>query len=336
MSDSGQMNVGNRIAMLDGWRATSILMVLVGHLFPLGPSSWQLNAAVAASGMALFFTLSGFLITQFLLAKPDVPEFLRRRLFRIVPLAWSAMLVLIVINRADLGTILANILFYANLPPQHLMLGGTHLWSLCVEVQFYLGVALIVALFGRRGLYALPALCVAVTILRVVAGTKTNIVTWYRVDEILAGASVALVYAERRWAPTLERLPALLPMVLLVSLPLVALEYAGPIAYSRPYIAAAAIGSSLYSAPELMKRAFASRISVYIAEISYSIYVFHGMFMDSWLGTGSKTVKYMKRPLLLLVTWLLAHLSTFYFEKPMVELGKTFGRRKQLDRVLAK
>ena len=42
----------------------SIALVLAGHLLPLGPKSWQMNGAVAATGMALFFILSGFLSTS--------------------------------------------------------------------------------------------------------------------------------------------------------------------------------------------------------------------------------------------------------------------------------
>ncbi len=38
-----------RIPILDGWRALSILLVLAGHLLPLGPHRWGLNGAVAAS-----------------------------------------------------------------------------------------------------------------------------------------------------------------------------------------------------------------------------------------------------------------------------------------------
>ena len=59
----------HRFAMLDGWRALSILLVLAAHLLPLGPKSLGLNDAVAPMGMALFFTLSGFLITRFLAAE---------------------------------------------------------------------------------------------------------------------------------------------------------------------------------------------------------------------------------------------------------------------------
>jgi len=36
-----------RLKLLDGWRAISILAVLAGHLLPLGPHRWQGNDMVA-------------------------------------------------------------------------------------------------------------------------------------------------------------------------------------------------------------------------------------------------------------------------------------------------
>ena len=42
-----------RIPILDGWRATSILLVLGAHLLPLGPKVLQLNDTAGAMGMAL-------------------------------------------------------------------------------------------------------------------------------------------------------------------------------------------------------------------------------------------------------------------------------------------
>ena len=42
-------------------------------------------------------------------------------------------------------------------------MGGEHLWSLCVEMQFYLTVAALCLLFGTRGLYFVPVLAIAVT-----------------------------------------------------------------------------------------------------------------------------------------------------------------------------
>ena len=48
--------------------------------------------------------------------------------------------------------------------------------------------------------------------------------------------------------------------------------------------------------------------------------------MDTWLGSGDKLVKYAKRPLLLALTFGLAHLSTFRFEQPCVQLAKRWTR----------
>ena len=54
----------SRSSVLDGWRGISITLVLLGHLFPLGPKSWQLNGTVAAAGMAIFFYIVWFFNNQ--------------------------------------------------------------------------------------------------------------------------------------------------------------------------------------------------------------------------------------------------------------------------------
>ena len=155
----------------------------------------MLNETAGPMGMALFFTLSGFLIARFLLTHASITDFLIRRLFRILPLAWLALAIALPLSGTAASDYLPNFLFYANLPPQHLTRVASHFWSLCVEVQFYAGVALIVAMLGQRGLYLLPIICVGVTLHRADAGTIVDIVTWRRVDEILAGSILALVHA---------------------------------------------------------------------------------------------------------------------------------------------
>ena len=122
-----------RVPELDGWRATSILLVLASHLLPLGPHAWGLNDQAALMGMSLFFAISGFLIVRFLAEGMPVSAFAARRLSRILPLSWTAVFA---ISGANADKLAANLLFYANLPPARLMHGGEHLWSLCVEVQF--------------------------------------------------------------------------------------------------------------------------------------------------------------------------------------------------------
>jgi len=318
----------HRFAMLDGWRALSILLVLAGHLLPVGPHDWLLNGPVAAMGMAIFFTLSGFLITRFL-SEPgaDVRVFIIRRFFRIVPLAWLAMAIALPLADGSVEEWVANFLFYANLPPFHLVYTGSHLWSLCVEMQFYVGVAILVTLFGRRGLYALPFLCLAVTGLRVAADTYVSIVTWLRIDEILAGATLALAYGGWFGPWPMRVLGRISPYILLPLLLAASTSASGPLNYARPYIAAAMVGASLVNAPRLLARLFESRWAGYVATVSYALYIIHGVLRMTWLGDGYGIEKYLKRPLLFAATFALAHASTFWFEQPCIAFAKRLTSR---------
>lgn len=314
------------IDILDGWRAFSILCVLAGHLLPLGPGAWGLNGAVAATGMVVFFNLSGFLIARMLLRDPHVPSFVVRRLFRIVPLAWAAIAVLAVVSTgAGAIAVLANFGFVANLPPTQLMRGGEHLWSLCIEVQFYAGVALLVLLAGRRGLYLLPVAGFAITALRVMQDAPISIFTWQRLDEILAGSTVAILHHRgllQRWIPRPFALwaVALVPLIVASGHPA-----GGLLNFARPWISACVIAMSLVAVPVLVDRIFRSRAAVYIATVSYALYVVHGMLMATWLYTGETVVKYLKRPVLIAITFGIAHLSTFVFEARMIAVGRRFA-----------
>lgn len=311
-----------RLAMLDGWRAVSILLVLAGHLLPLGPNRWGLNAVAATGGMAIFFTLSGFLITRFLAEGADLRVFIIRRFFRIVPLAWALMAVTLALAAVPPAIWAANLLFVANLGPDLLVPGAEHLWSLCVEMQFYGGIALFVALFGRRALILLPAVALAVTAHRVADGRVLDIATPFRVDEILSGGMLALAYAGwfGAWAPRLltgASAWAVLPFYLLSAHP--AFPWAN---YLRPYLAASLVGSTLYAPPPLIRRWFETAWMGWIATISYALYIFHGALAATWLGTGDHLVRYLKRPLLFAATFGLAHLSTFRFEQPLIARAK--------------
>jgi peptidoglycan/LPS O-acetylase OafA/YrhL len=321
----------HRFAMLDGWRAVSIQLVMAGHLLPLGPRMWGLNGTFAATGMALFFTLSGFLITRTLSEQgADLRVFIIRRFFRIVPLAWLAMAIALTMAGAGPEAWAANFLFYANLPPFWLVPTASHLWSLCVEMQFYVGIALLVAVAGRRGLYAIPLLCLAVTGARIATGTTISIISWLRVDEILAGGTIALLYAG--WfGPWPMRLIKRINVYVMIPLVLFAGHYmAGDFAYLRPYLAATTVAASIVNAPPSLARLFESRWAGYIATVSYALYIIHGVLRMTWLGTGDQAIKYIKRPLLFAVIFGLAHISTFWFEQPCIAFAKRLTRRFQV------
>jgi peptidoglycan/LPS O-acetylase OafA/YrhL len=307
---------------LDGWRGISILCVLAAHLLPLGPKAWQLNATIGPLGMALFFTLSGFLITHFLLKHASVTSFLIRRIFRIVPLAWLYLFVALLISQASVNSWLAHLLFFANWPPIQVEGITAHIWSLCVEVQFYIGIALLVLLLRQRGLLLLPLLCLAVTFWRIFNQAHIGIETLYRVDEILAGCVLALAFNHRLGARPLAFLQSMHTFPVLLLLLVACHPESGFMNYLRPYLAAILIGATLSKPETRLAGVLNHRVLIYVAAISYALYVIHPMLADSWLGSGDTLEKYVKRPLLFASLFALAHLSTFYFEHKWIALGK--------------
>lgn len=264
----------NYIPILDGWRALSILFVIAGHWLPLGPAGWQFNESVASSGMALFFCLSGFLITQFLSTDPRVGIFLIKRIFRIVPLAWLAITILLFFNDSSNFKAFANYLFFANLISEPLLIGGEHLWSLFVEMQFYIFMAVLAAFFGRRAVFLIPFFTLFVTLLRIYAGESISIVTWHRVDEIFVGGCVAIAWIHQKDNIKALNLPTCLPVMFLVILLIVSFPQWPMLGYLRPYAAAATIFTSLFAFPTKLYMLWTGRFAKYIARISYALYVF--------------------------------------------------------------
>ncbi len=319
-----------RFRVLDGWRGISILAVLACHFLPLGPKRWDLNVAAGVFGMAIFFTLSGFLITSFLLHRANVGDFLIRRLCRILPLAWLALAIGLAMAHATGRQVLANFLFVANFPPFYLTQVTAHFWSLCVEVQFYAAIALVSGLWGKRGLLvAVPAGCLAITALRVHAHEYQSIVTYYRADEILSGAILALLHAGELGERARGFLARCHPLILAPLFVLSTHPAFGWTDYLRSYLAAAMVGGTLgMSESNPFARVLSCRPLAYIAEISYALYVWHPLVADTWLGSGAKLVKYLKRPLLFAAVWAVAHASTFWYEQRWIAWGRRLSMRR--------
>jgi peptidoglycan/LPS O-acetylase OafA/YrhL len=312
-----------RFNVLDGWRGISILLVLACHLLPIGPSFLHLNFAVGVLGMALFFTLSGFLVTHFLIGRPYVIDFLIRRFLRILPLAWLYIFIALLLYPATREAWLAHLFFYANYLPKPLIYHVTdHFWSLCVEMHFYLGLALIVSLFKKKGLLLIPVLCVFVTLLRVVNSQHASVITHFRVDEILAGGILALIYNRQLGDSLIKALSKVSYIYVLVLLLVSCHENAGFMNYFRPYLAATLVGATLYNQNTRFAKLLEHKWLFYIASISYALYIIHPLLASSWLGSGDLIEKYSKRPLLFAVLFLLAHLSTFYYEQRVMAWGK--------------
>ncbi len=142
-----------RLASLDGWRAVSILMVLVSHNhFAAGfpehlekPLHYLFDGHL---GVRFFFVISGLLITWLMLGEErkagevNLKNFYARRALRILPVYGAFLMVMALIQwftpcDHSVGNWIANLTFTRNFYLEGNKISGP-LWSLAVEEQFYL------------------------------------------------------------------------------------------------------------------------------------------------------------------------------------------------------
>jgi peptidoglycan/LPS O-acetylase OafA/YrhL len=208
-------------------------------------------------------------------------------------------------------------------------LWNTPFWSLCVEIHFYLLVAAVVGLGGRRALWLLPAVCAAITAARVIADAPVSNYTHLRADEILAGACLALWQtAGPLGGGRLVR--AVRPWIWVVLLVAASSPFAGPLQFARPYAAALLVGSTLVQPDRWLSRQLLRPTLAYLATISYALYVLHPITYRGLMDEGSAVVRYLvKRPISLMVLFALAHLSTTTWEAWWIGLGKRLTTRRR-------
>ena len=332
------------IDVLDGVRAASILLVLAAHLLPLGPKSWLLNGIAAGCGMSLFFVLSGFLITRLLLDDNNLVNFLVKRLTRILPLAWLYCVLVFVLFDHDIQRLILNVTFALNFDYGVSGPYDGQLWSLCLEVQFYLVIGVAFRLLGERAKWVVLGLCLLFTALRVAADAPYSTLTQLRGDEILTGALLCISTSgrfgdhSRFWGLVGRVTPVFVPLLMVTSIP-----EGGWLSCLRAYPAALLVGSVMYSRATWLKALLTSKPAVYIAKISYALYIFHPAAAAGplALGDGPKWLLYLvKRPITFAISFGLAHVSTFHFERIWTARGRRWveGRhsaRRAIARALA-
>lgn len=133
-----------RIPSLDGLRAISVSLVLLGHLARAGRIAPHFLFVYALTGVRMFFVISGYLITTILLNEHrrsstiNLREFYIRRAYRILPAAGVFMFVATVVFWHELRwlDIAAMFLYLMNYDAAWPWMVA-HLWSLGVEEQFY-------------------------------------------------------------------------------------------------------------------------------------------------------------------------------------------------------
>jgi peptidoglycan/LPS O-acetylase OafA/YrhL len=153
----------NFVPAVEGMRACAAMGVVVTHVaFQTGHSSGVAGRLFGRFDLAVavFFTLSGFLLwrghaaaARDLGPRPPTGHYLRSRVVRIMPAYVVAVVVILSLlpdsDHASLTVWLANLTLTQIYVPLTLTGGLTQMWSLSVEVSFYLALP-ILALLARR------------------------------------------------------------------------------------------------------------------------------------------------------------------------------------------
>jgi peptidoglycan/LPS O-acetylase OafA/YrhL len=326
---------------LDGLRGVSIAMVLLGHLsFGAGSPRWaEPLAPIATVGVAIFFVLSGYLITTLLVQERArngriwLRGFYLRRALRIVPASYVyvgliALLAGLRVLTLQPHDILCALFYVTDYHHDRAWFLG-HYWSLSVEEQFYLvWPPLLAALSDRSAAVgALVLLVLAEVVPTVVFGLFPS---WNRQVQLPTGAAplaigclLALGF-DRLAALRFWRSPAwpiALGFIAGVQVHLLdASRRIHGMQLAIHLLAAVVILRSVNVRDDLLAKILESRVLVTLGALSYSLYIWQQLFLGA-AGRHWWTIF----PVNLLGALAAAVASHVLIERPFLRLKERFA-----------
>lgn len=292
-------------------RALAAIGVLITHtafqtdaqsIPVLGPLLGRLDLAVA-----VFFAISGFLLWRVHASAargganpPSIARYLRHRAVRILPAYWVAVCVVLLFISGGSGQVwFANLALLQLYIPLTLTTGLTQMWSLAVEVAFYIALPFIAAamrpLRGNLAVWRVPLL-LAVSVLSLgwahfsvplLFGTEASAMppaylAWFGAGMLLA----ELTAGQSSWLNQLARKRWLLYVTAAVAFGIAATPVAGPggLIALKPYEFSSKVALGAIVAFCLMVPVVAGghrnnwlqgRVTVTLGRWSYGIFIWH-------------------------------------------------------------
>lgn len=341
---------------LDGWRGIAIGVVLTGHstvsLLPRFVDENHLPIYLRAElGVNLFFALSGFLITLLIQRDKDgghwLTRFWTRRVFRIVPTCWFFLLVMLGLTMAGLAAVPSSVLadgfgFRMNISERWNDPGAypvAHLWSLGLEMQFYVVWPLCLAVTRRKYVCLMALLFLGICALwryydyrhTTFADTLFEGAAYYwrpdiRLDSFVGGC-LAAGLSERFGAVLLRRYyPALLIPVLGVCY-LACAMYAPPLTLSlEPALLGLLILGTLIHCESRFALWLEWAPLKWLGRVSFSLYIWQQLFLMP--ATKGRTLGILQEgPWSYLAILAATILSYRYIEMPSAAAGSRLARR---------
>jgi peptidoglycan/LPS O-acetylase OafA/YrhL len=349
---------------LDGLRALAVATVLIQHFMPKEALPGALgNIPYGLFGVYLFFVLSGFLITAILLqmrsqmngrlqqAPSQLRSFYLRRALRIFPLYFFVLAVAVALGASGIMDALPWLLsftFNFQVAVQGWFPDSfAHLWTLCVEEQFYLIWPLVVLVAPTNKL--IPTACALIvlgplfrfaTLQSGSSGFMSMVATPGCVDTLAIGALLALVAHRdggRKFATVLIRIA--LPLGLVITVACLA-PGSGQVVGVVP-MAFFSLGVGIFCGAIVLRASegFGGLLGRwlelpwlrYIGKISYGVYVYHlfvplllsklsfDIAQDPHQNTMTGFIVYT------MVTLFIAAISWHVMEKPINDMKRYFA-----------
>lgn len=374
-----------RFPALDGIRALAVTLVFAIHFGGGGThggvvlrtlNAFRLRGNV---GVDIFFVLSGFLITGILYdTRHDSQYFKRffaRRSLRIFPIVYLLFAILAVLTPVFhyqwqwkqaffllyLGNFFGNGDFSLYDIPSYVYPAASveigHLWSLCVEEQFYMLWPVAVWLIKDRVklIWTSIGLCGFSLLLRVIAVRMMDPVIaerWvvrtlpFRLDDLLLGALLALLLR----GPAADAVQRSMKWVFLLGCIPVGLIYRFSPDYDSPwllsigltFIAVASMGliGMTLRTGSLAFRLFHLRAARILGKYSYGFYVWHVVWAKAWIEVLIFFTTHLHStvlgglitlPLAFVTTFLMAKLSYDFFEVRFLKYKRHFEYDSELQ-----
>lgn len=330
-------------------RGLAVAFVVLFHLEIAGISSGFL-------GVDVFFVVSGFLMA-ILYKSGDTKKFFERRAKRLIPAYFATVILtlfasLFIVLPSELGQVVTQSiysLFFANnigFWMQNSYFSKSdfnpllHLWSLGVEIQFYLIVPLLVWFF-RKSKILLPATILgsfAACIFIVGISPKTSFFMMpLRVWEFLIGFAAAY-YLTNGGGIKYKNLNfiGLIGLLALIAIPFMSVDgqsldrMLGHPSFYALGVCIATVLIIAFGLPEIVTKSFIGKIFAKIGDYSYSIYLVHFPIIVLYLynpfsGTKLYPESYFDKGMLLVLIVILSILMHKFIEtKRINSIGKVY------------
>lgn len=340
------------VPSLNGWRAVCILLVLLDHNRWAVGGAWWKTAGLGGLGVRFFFIISGFLITTLMLRETrkegeiDVKAFFRRRCLRIMPVYYTFLLAVLILQLASPFHLSGRewihaLTFTKNYAGDEWTTG--HLWSLAVEQQFYLLWPFAFRLLKpnqspSRALkwLAIPLALGPIFYASSIAFNLETVLGWrsfpINADSLAIGCATAIAlwhYGDKVGSFVQNRMHVLLVAgLLLVSLPLLPLPRTLPFPIVLVFPSLQNVGLlilllvSVGSVICLPLRFLEWRWISFLGVISYSLYIWQSLFCTNPEVLGASPAWWNSSLSWMLAALLAAVASYFLIERPFLSMKK--------------